>query len=109
MISTRIFALSILWTVLSAPLLDAEDLSRYREFQFGMDLSAVVKQAGMKPAEAKVIHQRPAVIQELEWQPRSFLGSSAEEDSVEDVRFSFYNGELFRMVVTYDRARSQTA
>ena len=107
MIGTRTFAISTLWAVLSAPLVGAGDLSKYREFQFGMDLLAVVNQAGMKPSEAKVIHQRPAVIQELEWQPRGFAGPSAEADSVKDVRFSFYNGELSQMVVTYDRYRTE--
>jgi hypothetical protein len=72
-----------------------------------MDLLAVAKQAGMKPSEAKMTHQRPAVIQELEWRPRSLSGSSTEADSVKEVRFSFYNGELFRMVVSYDRYRTE--
>jgi hypothetical protein len=106
MISARILAVCISWAVSSSSLLCAENLSRYRQFQFGMDLAAVVKQAGMKPSELKVIHQRPAVIQELEWQPRSFPGSSVEADSVKDVRLSFHNGELFRMVVNYDRYRT---
>ncbi len=108
MIGIRIFAISTLSAVLSAPLPGAvADFSRYRDFQFGMDLLAVAKQAGMKPSEAKVIHQRPAVIQELEWQPRGFAGSSAEVDSVKGVLFSFYNGELFRMVVNYDRYKTE--
>ena len=107
MISVRILAISILWAVLSAPLLCAEDLSRYREFQFGMNLLAVVKQAEMKPSDAKVIHQRPAVIQELEWQLRRVPGPSTEKDPVQGILFSFYNGELFRMVVNYDRYRTE--
>ena len=62
MISTRIVAISVLGAALAAPLVRAGDLSRYREFQFGMDLPAVIKQAKTEPPEAKVIHQRPAVI-----------------------------------------------
>ncbi len=42
-------------------------LPRYREFQFGMNLLSVAKQADMNPSEARVIQQRPAAIQELEW------------------------------------------
>lgn len=104
---TRIAALSILWIVLSAPLLDAGDLSRYREFQFGTDLPAVAKQAGVKPSDAQVIHQRPALIQELEWQPQDLSGYSGKADSIKDIRFSFYNGELFQIVVNYDRYRTE--
>ncbi len=106
MTSIRIFSISVLLALLSAPLLRAGDLSRYRDFQFGMDLLAVAKQTGMKPSEAKVVHQRPAVIQELEWQPRGFP-ASIEPDSVKDVRFSFYNGQLFRMVVNYERYKTE--
>jgi len=90
-----------------APLVDVPDLSRYREFQFGTNLLAVAKQADVEPSDAKVIHQRPAVIQELEWRPSRSLGSSPQADPVKEVLFSFYNGELFRMVVNYDRYRTE--
>jgi len=92
---------------LSAPFIDAPDLSRYREFQFGMNLLAVAKQADVKPSEARVIHQRPAVIQELEWRPSRSIGSSPQGDPVKEVLFSFYNGELFRMVVNYDQLKTE--
>ncbi len=103
--SSRIFAAAILAAML-APFAGAADLSRYRNYQFGMDLPAVAKQAGVKPSEAKLIHSRPAVIQELEWQPRG-MGSSLQGDSVQDVRFSFYNGALFQMVINYDRYKTE--
>ena len=106
MISTRIVAISVLGATLAAPLVRAGDLSRHREFQFGMDLPAVIKQAKTEPPEAKVIHQRPAVIQELTWQPQRLLGPSAETDPVSEVIFSFYNGELYRIVVSYDRYKT---
>lgn len=107
MISTRIFAISTLWAVLLTPLLHAGDLSGYRGFRFDMNLLAVAKQAGVEPSEAKVIHQRPGVIQELLWHPQRFPGTSHDADSVKDVQFSFYNGELFQMVVNYDRYRTE--
>jgi hypothetical protein len=85
---------------------NAPDLSRYREFQFGMDLAAVAKLVDMKPSDAKVIHLRPAAIQELEWQPQLSLDSS-QADPVRAIFFSFYNGELFRIVVNYDRYKTE--
>lgn len=97
-----------LWAEHSAPLIDAQDLSTYREFQLGTNLLAVAKQAGMETADARLIHQRPAVIQELEWQPQHFRGGlSLLTDPVREILFSFYNGELFRMVVNYDRSRTE--
>jgi len=84
----------------------AGDLSSYRAFQLGMDLHAVEKQAEIKTSEAKMIHQRPAVIQDLEWRPRRFPGPAPESDPVKDVLFSFYNGQLFRIIVNYDRYKT---
>ena len=95
-----VLAFSLRTDALSAPLINTPDLSRYREFQFGMNLLAVVKQ--MQPSKARVIHQRPAVIQELEWRPQRSLAYSPQADPVQEVLFSFYNGELFRIVVDYD-------
>lgn len=86
-----------------APAIDAQALSRYREFQFGMNVLVVAQQADMEPSKARVIHQRPAVIQELDWRPSRALGSAPQADPVKEVLFSFYNGELFRMLVNYDR------
>jgi len=104
MISFRNLAVSIWGYEPSAPLPNSHDLSMYREFRFGADLLAVAKQAHVKPSEARMIHERPAVIQELAWQA-PYKRSSPRADSVKDILFSFYNGELFRIVVTYDRER----
>src|SRR5437879_622370 len=94
-------------TALTISSATAGDLSSYRAFQLGMDLHAVEKQAEMKTSEAKMIHQRPAVIQDLEWRPRRFPGPAPESDPVKDVLFSFYNGKLFRIIVNYDRYKTE--
>lgn len=80
----------------------ASHLSEYRGFKFGTDLPAVLKQAGVDMSQVKVIHTRPALIQTLDWYPRS-LGPSPQPESVDNVLLSFYNGELYRIVVNYDR------
>jgi hypothetical protein len=103
----RFLSLSLGADPVSAPSVEAPDLSRYREFQLGMNLLVVAKQADLEPSEARVIHQRPAVIQELEWRPPRSPGSSSQADAVSKVLFSFYNGELFRMVVNYDRYKTE--
>ena len=84
----------------------ADDLSKYRGFQFGTDLSTVARQAGVDPSQAKVIYSRPALIQELEWRPQSHSASSQTE-SAKSVVFSFYAGELCRIVVDYDRYETE--
>ena len=107
MISAHILAFSVPWTLLAASLVSAGDFSTYREFQFGMTLPAVVKLVGMNSSQAKVIHERPALIQDLDWQLGRHPGSSPDAGPVNDIRFSFCNGELFRMVVNYDRYKTE--
>jgi hypothetical protein len=102
----RILALSVVWLVVSVVPTAAEDLSRYRGFQLGMSLSAVARQAGIG-LEPRVLQHRPALIQELMWQPARVVGVSAQPDSVRKVLFTFYNGQLFRMVISYDRQRTE--
>jgi hypothetical protein len=68
-----------------------------------MDLVAVAEQANAKPSDARVVYQRPVVIQELQWRPEY----SNKADPVRDILFSFYNGELYRIVVNYDQDRTE--
>jgi hypothetical protein len=91
----------LVFGVLSAAIL-TKDLSRYRTFQLGTDLPGIAKQVGADPSQAKVVHSRPALIQELKWRTQP-LGRSSQTESVQEVVFSFYDGELFRIAVDYDR------
>jgi len=62
-------AIALLMILLSAPLISAQDLSRYRTFSLGTSLAELSKQLVSKQHETNVeptlIHQRPAVIQEV--------------------------------------------
>jgi hypothetical protein len=71
-----------------------------------MNLDSVVKQIHMKATEAKTIHERPAVIQTLEWNQVGYSESASKNTSVRSIRFDFYNDELSRMVVTYNPAET---
>lgn len=84
----------------------AGDLSKYRNFQLGTSLSTVAKQAGADPSQAKTIHRRPALIQELEWRPQP-LGPMSRAEPAKEVVFSFYDDELFRIVISYDRYETE--
>jgi len=104
LLPARSYSFSPAAYLVSVPSIADLDLSSYRQFQFGTSLASVAKQISMRPSEARVIHQRPAVIQELEWRLPHSAGST---DSVDGVLFTFYNGELFRMLVTYDHFRTE--
>jgi len=82
------------------------DLSRYRNFQLGTELSTVARQAELNPRQAEVIHSRPALIQELKWRPQS-LGPATRTETAQDVVFSFYDGKLFQIVINYDRYETE--
>jgi hypothetical protein len=102
---TRVRGLiAILCSVLGTSMLSAAELSTYRGLKLGMSLAAASKQMGSKPSDAKVLHERPALIQELNWEIRSPVQTgTAKPDPVKDGLLGFINGELFRIVVTYDR------
>jgi hypothetical protein len=90
--------------LLTAPLLRAEDLSKYRHFSLGMSLTRILERTDQKIGEVNVIHGRPALIQDLTWWPHSVSGESLRSENIEQILFSFYNGELYKISVTYDRA-----
>ncbi len=89
--------------LIAAPLLRAQDLSKYRHFTLGMSLTRMLERTDQKMADVKVIHGRPALVQELNWWPPNVPGNSFQSDSVEQILFSFYNGELYKISVTYDQ------
>ena len=102
----RGFAISIFVIVFMIPLVYAQDLSSYRNYNLGMSLSAVAEQADMKVSEARLICERPALIQELEWRPVTSFNSSAQADPVSGIRFVFYGDELYRILVSYNHDRT---
>jgi hypothetical protein len=91
-----------LLVLLFSPLLSGADLSTYRDLQFGMSLSAALKHSGMNSSEVTTIHERPAQIQELAWNPERFSSASRETDPVQKIVLTFYKHQLSRIVVDYD-------
>jgi hypothetical protein len=93
--------------LLASPILRAQDFSKYRGFALGTSMATVLTQTEKKPADAKLIHARPTLIQELNWWPPAVPGVSYHADSVEQMLFSFYGGELYKISVTYDTNSTQ--
>ena len=88
--------------LLTAPLLQGQELSKYRSFSLGTSLPNILKLNNQKLTNVKTIHVRPLLLQELTWWPSSSSAASSRPDNVEQVLFSFSNGELYKISVTYD-------
>jgi len=102
----RSMGISLVMILLSAPLVRGQDLSKYRDFSLGMSLPELSSQVALRPLETKLIQQHRAIVQEFTCWPG---GSeySRQTGSVWQIFFSFYNGELFRILVTYDQDATQ--
>ena len=103
----RSSTLCLVVLLLVAPLVRAQGLSKYRHFTLGMNLTKVLERTEQKLTDVKVIHSRPALIQELTWWPPNVPGTSFQSDSVEQILLSFYNGELYKIFVTYNRPSTE--
>jgi len=93
--------------LLASPILRAQDFSKYRGFSLGTSTATVLKQTERRPVDLKLIHARPTLIQELTWWPPAVPGASYRADSVEQMLFSFCNGDLYKISVTYDTSSTQ--
>jgi len=91
----------------AASLLQGQDLSKYHGFSLGASLANVLKLSDQKLADVKTIHARPMLIQELSWWPSSSSGASSRPDGVQQILFSFSNGELYKTSVTYERSSTE--
>jgi hypothetical protein len=99
----RRVGIPLVMILLSPSLIRGQDLSKYRGFALGMGLPELSSQVDLRPLQAKLIQKRASVIQELTCWPSGSSDYSLQADSVGQIFFSFYNGELFRILVTYDR------
>ena len=106
---SRMLGLCVLGIVCSTPGLEAQSPSQYRNFVLGSDVAAVSTVAGVPASDAKTIHQRPAVLQDLDYRPSRWVAGStvSSTDPVEQIGFSFYNDHLFRIVVDYSHDRTE--
>jgi hypothetical protein len=95
--------------ILSTQLLSGQTGAHYRDFQLESSLATVATLTGAAAADAKVVHARPAILQDLQWSRPygSNGGTTAAADPVQQIVFSFYNDQLFRLVIDYDRDRTQ--
>lgn len=106
-LSLRRFGVSAALLVLGLGTASAAELHRYREFQLGTSVATVTAVTKTTPTDMKVMHQRPALLQQLEWRPRYMSGApTADRDSISQVSFSFVDDKLFRIGVSYERTKT---
>lgn len=102
------FGIPVIGMLLAASISPAADFAVYRGFAFGSSVEAAAKLAGTKMSGVRTVHTRPARIEEFDWEPGAYSQRDAAKfGSVRDGMLHFYNGQLFRIVVTYDRQRTE--
>jgi hypothetical protein len=107
-IRINIIALAVAAAAFAGSVANAQIAPRYRDAQLGASLQSVLSTIGATMLDVKVLHERPALMQNLEWRPRSTLSQSREPaDPVQLAVFSFYNDRLFAVTVDYDVRRTE--
>ena len=76
MMNRRTLAAGTLGLALLTQPVDGEGLARYRTFEFGMNVGAVSALTGVVAAEVKTVHQRPALLQDLQWRLSQWVAGS---------------------------------
>ena len=107
MMSTRTLVATALGLVAVISTLHGQDRAGYRDYPLGASLASVSAITGVTATDAKAIHDRPVVRQELQWR-RPYVPSTppAPIDPAKEILFSFYDDQLTRMVVDYDPAQT---
>jgi hypothetical protein len=103
----RVLTLVLLGVVFSTPNVVAQSLSRYRAYALESSPTSIVKASGAREADLKTLHDRPARIQELEWRAPYVSAGPAAADPVRNILFTFYDDQLYRIVVTYEGDRME--
>lgn len=83
----------------------AQELSRYRNYLLLSSPEAVHAVGGGRPLDTRVVHVRPAKIEEMQWRAPYALADAAA-DPVREIVFSFYDDQLYQLVVHYDRDKT---
>jgi len=92
--------------VVSGPVVQAQELSRYRAYVLESSVDTVATTIGARATEVSTLHERPAKIQELQWRAPYVTPGSESADPVRAVSFAFVNDALYQVLVTYDRERT---
>ena len=107
MISSRAVGIGVFGLLLSMGVAHGQTAAHYRDFQLGGSVASVSALTGVAAAEAKTVRARPATLQELQWRRPYTFSSGTPVDPVQQIVFGFYNDQLYRLVIDYDRDRTE--
>lgn len=87
----------------------AQNLSRYRTFALGSSVATVAGDAALDASTARTLHQRPSVLQQIEWKLPQWTGATGRlsTDPVAQIAFSFLDDKLYQLVIDYRRERTE--
>jgi hypothetical protein len=89
--------------VLSTAEFRAESVTSYREFGLGSSVQTVAALAKFDLAQVKTHHERPSLIQTIEWRAGyATPGSDAAKNPAKAIEFNFYDDQLYRIAVEYN-------
>ncbi len=103
----RVAAVAFVGVLLGSQPVAAQELSRYRDYALGSSVGALVKATGARTDHTRILHERPARIEELEWRAPYVSSGTEMADPVRDILFTFFDDQLYQVVVTYDRDRME--
>jgi hypothetical protein len=92
--------------VLNCQLASAQDLSRYRAYALGSTLDSVIAASGARAPDTRMLHERPAKIQEIEWRSPYVRSGTELADPVRGLTFTFVDDALYQVLVSYDPDRT---
>jgi hypothetical protein len=92
--------------VLGSQVMSAQDAMGYRAYALNTSLDTVLATSGGRAADARVLHERPAMIQELEWRAPYANAAGERVDPVRQITFLFCDDALYQVVVSYDPDRT---
>jgi hypothetical protein len=92
----------------SGPASAQSTLSRYRDVTLGDTVQVVADRLEVARQDVTILHARPALVEELTWRPNRYVsGPAASADTVAEVVMTFHADRVARMVVVYERERTQ--
>jgi hypothetical protein len=109
MIGTKTLSIAGLGVFLIMLPLHAQDRPEYRDFRLGSPLAHVLGQVHLATSDVSLVHERPALLQDLRWTTPYFIGETIEpqKDPVQQIVFSFFDDQLFRLSINYERNRTE--
>jgi hypothetical protein len=96
-------------TLACATVAEAQEAVSYRGFALGTNVQTVTELANLTAASIRTLYRRPQSLQSLEWRLPYVMGRTAPPatDPVRQITFSFYDDQLYRIVIDYDQERTE--